>query len=525
MNISQAAGAALTLGLILGGCGDLISAELNGPSISAESANPNAEMAEKIAVTNGLVESFVRRATSNVNPSLCPESSYPNRDALGKMRGERRFAEMETLATRQLDAYRANVLCENNLRGLFIGLANTTEHSRADLADWVQASPTLASQSIYALALVNAAYDARGGKWTRDTSSERMNQMNAHLASALNYLKMAISLDPTHPIPHGIFARAVKLKGGCQEALAVLNKFLEVDANTFSLRRLTIEVCHPKWGGNISIVEQIAEEAQLHAEANPRLRVLLGFSHATKADLIQRTKDPATLKKALAHLDRAVVHGDFGNAWSEQRMRVYRDLKDWPGVVVEASHAVGIAPWTHYGWYMRGYALGKLGYHERAISDLDRAIEIKPAYRWNFEHRGWAFEKLGNWDAAAADYVRVMELAPNYKWGIQRYSETVIEKLRRPEQAIADITPLVTRRNANPLLWFSLGRAQQQIGAVDAKASYRNYLALGGDKINTTEEPYKIATAYLRGESSLGSETDLGGSRLPGQSLIDASAK
>jgi tetratricopeptide (TPR) repeat protein len=61
----------------------------------------------------------------------------------------------------------------------------------------------------------------------------------------------------------------------------------------------------------------------------------------------------------------------------------------------------------------RGAAYEKLGEHDRAIKDLDRALALDPNFALAYYVRGLAYGSLGEYDRASRDLNRAVELDPS----------------------------------------------------------------------------------------------------------------
>ena len=88
----------------------------------------------------------------------------------------------------------------------------------------------------------------------------------------------------------------------------------------------------------------------------------------------------------------------------------------------------------------RGNAKERLGQHDAAFADYDRAIELDPNYAIAYSNRGAAKHSLGQYDAALADYNRAIELDPNYAAAYSNRGNAK-ERLGQHDAAFADLRP------------------------------------------------------------------------------------
>ena len=85
----------------------------------------------------------------------------------------------------------------------------------------------------------------------------------------------------------------------------------------------------------------------------------------------------------------------------------------------------------------RGAAKERLGQHDAAFADYDRAIELDPNYAAAYSNRGAAKERLGQHDAALADHNRAIELDPTLAIAYSNRGNAK-ERLGQHDAAFAD---------------------------------------------------------------------------------------
>ena len=65
-------------------------------------------------------------------------------------------------------------------------------------------------------------------------------------------------------------------------------------------------------------------------------------------------------------------------------------------------------------YYDRGYSYYRLGQHERAIEEYDKAILLNPDYDAAHFARGFSYDSLGQYERAIQDYDQAVQLDPDY---------------------------------------------------------------------------------------------------------------
>ena len=112
----------------------------------------------------------------------------------------------------------------------------------------------------------------------------------------------------------------------------------------------------------------------------------------------------------------------------------WEQLRDKSTEILRLSSSAEIEVSTYNN---RGVAKYKLGDHNGAIADYDKALEIDPKYTNVYNNRGVAKCKLGDYNGAIEDFDKVLEIDPKYA---DAYNNRGLAKndLGDSESAIAD---------------------------------------------------------------------------------------
>ena len=120
--------------------------------------------------------------------------------------------------------------------------------------------------------------------------------------------------------------------------------------------------------------------------------------------------------------------------------------------IADLNRAIELNPDDSQTWLIRGGAKGNLGRHEEAIADLDRAIELNSDDPSAWRSRGISNGRLGRYEEAIADLDRAIELNPNDSDArIDRGSAN--SNLGRYEEAIADLDRATELNSDDPDAW------------------------------------------------------------------------
>lgn len=117
-----------------------------------------------------------------------------------------------------------------------------------------------------------------------------------------------------------------------------------------------------------------------------------------------------------------------------------RQTHIWKNDITLWSYEIERNPTVAIAYSCRGVALAKLGYHEEALKDYERAINLDPNSAVLYYNRGNAYARLGYFEEALTDYSKAINLspAPNSDY---YYNRGVVHKqLGHAKEAARDIT-------------------------------------------------------------------------------------
>jgi tetratricopeptide (TPR) repeat protein len=87
--------------------------------------------------------------------------------------------------------------------------------------------------------------------------------------------------------------------------------------------------------------------------------------------------------------------------------------------------------------YNLGYSHGKLGQHDKAIEDCNKAIELAPNFAYAYNNRGYSYGELGQYDKAMEDINKSLELDANNEYAYTNRG-TVYKYLKQYDKAVKD---------------------------------------------------------------------------------------
>jgi len=117
-------------------------------------------------------------------------------------------------------------------------------------------------------------------------------------------------------------------------------------------------------------------------------------------------------------------------------------------------------------YFNRGFAYGRIGQYDQAISDLTKALEINPRFADAYLFRADAYAQIGKYDQAISDYTKALEINPRFAhayWG----RGFIYLKTFKHEQAILDFTNALEIYPGLFEAFLFRGDAYLQIGKFD----------------------------------------------------------
>lgn len=163
------------------------------------------------------------------------------------------------------------------------------------------------------------------------------------------------------------------------------------------------------------------------------------------------------------------------------RARVYYERREYDLAVADCTQALGLVPESEStsALSMRARALARIGQHDQAMADLNKALQIDPKCGVAYAGRGHLYLELGDPSKAVEDFDRGVENDPRSAWtrgGMGRAHATLGDF----DRAISDFTATLA---INPLLraiWNNRGNVWFKKGDFShAVADYTVAIELG----------------------------------------------
>jgi tetratricopeptide (TPR) repeat protein len=153
---------------------------------------------------------------------------------------------------------------------------------------------------------------------------------------------------------------------------------------------------------------------------------------------------------------------DLATAY-KNRGDAYDDKAEYELALKDYGQALAIAPDNANALDSRGTTRTALEQFELAIQDFDRAHELSPMEAMPLSNRCFAKAALGMLNAALADCNAALQLHPQ-RLATFASRGFVFLKLRRPDDAIADYSKVLSRRPDDPYSLYGRAAARRMTG-------------------------------------------------------------
>ncbi|MBI2844485.1 MAG: tetratricopeptide repeat protein [Armatimonadetes bacterium] len=144
----------------------------------------------------------------------------------------------------------------------------------------------------------------------------------------------------------------------------------------------------------------------------------------------------------------------------------YAALSNWEGAARAFEQFVEVEPACPFSHYLFGHALGALGRHDKALSELRRALSL--GYRSGEIHSaiGYSLHMIGDIERALQSYVRALELDPDDTTTLFNYGKALVARgdypaARRVLKQAVDVDP------DDGQAWIALGEVYEDLAEWD----------------------------------------------------------
>ena len=289
-----------------------------------------------------------------------------------------------------------------------------SKEEREVTQQWVDEDPT----SAYALAArgihySQAAYDARGSDFARNTSDEQFTRMRELADMARADLEESLKINPRLIAAYHGLLRISRLHGSPKERARWVRSALALDAADPWIYVDWMEDAEPQWGGSVSKMTEVADLAAGHAKENPTLATLKAFPLCNEGDRLRCKGCEVNVAKSLDFYKRA---GAFGpsSCFIDAAGSVAAAANDLPTAIRYYSQAVRFGGGAD-SYNYRAQALRSIGENEWALRDLDRALAINPRNTTALYGKGFILASMRRFSDAESTYLKLLAIDTDHR--------------------------------------------------------------------------------------------------------------
>jgi len=362
-------------------------------ALARAGAGPGAE--DEAADGGGLDERL-----ANLRPERSPLAIIdPEQRQIADLLEKRDYAGLERILSGRQLAFESDPKATRQLEQAFQVFAKVPRRSEAALSEWIKAAPSSYSAHVARAGFyLSRGIEERGEDYSKDTSSEHIDAMEAYFDESLDDLERSLELSQK-PYLSRRYAMAIMLYTGSRDEFnTAYLEALRLAPGSVETRLAYMRNLEPRWGGSYQQMEAFV------AESRPAL-------------------DPRDANRLAARIPAY-------HAFESIR------AKDYSQALVQFAPAIALDPDAQY-LCERAYAMAELKMYNQAFSDVDRALSASRDNRYCIEQATW----LASWVDNPADLVRVMnlviEVEPGSAAALSRRGWGY-ERLSKPELAVPD---------------------------------------------------------------------------------------
>lgn len=432
-----------------------------------------------------------------------PEEEFASFDELSTLFEEMLVRELDAALAFSQQAFEQDSFCDPMLNYTAVALSEyiaesgskqSTHFSTIDL--WIEAVPDSAfPYAIRGGAWVDIAFDRRGNKLSKNTSTEQFAGMRDAFGRAKVDLEKALELDPNSLAAYVNYLRYSMANGVKRTAPALLDRALDAGIVSQRLFWRYFQAAAPEWGATLETIDHGIARARPLIARDRRLNKVLGARHHFMAQKLMREEEYKKAsdlwRHALRYADDCQWYYLLGNSLRLQRHN-QAAVKEFDKALAGCGEyfAVHLA---------RGKSNLYMGENEEAIEDFTKALAIDNRRKRAFTGRAEAFERLGRYEEAISDFRAGAKLTSKPSaWHLGRLGEILYYDLQRYSEALPVYARMLELYPTNPNGWHRYGMTLHKLGRSEAREALEQYLAL----VDHTDDAHRKKVAEAR--STLG---------------------
>lgn len=326
---------------------------------------------------------------------------------------------------------------------------------RPTLDAWKRDSPDSAfAWAASGTAYVAMAFDARGGAFMKDTPDSSVDSMGKLLTQADNDLRRAIALNPQVTPAHVALINAGGLGYGRAYTDEAIRSALAAAPDDYAIYNMAMWTRQPKWGGSLAAMDQLAAQAQTHA--NPLMKLLLSerpYYEVANCDCAQDV-ELAAYPAALDQLTNSTYLAKAGYAANGSHNGAVS--------AIYLSEAQRFAPDRVDARIHRTYALVDFDEADWAVADVSHLLAASPHDTDALNARAYAYEMQGDYAHAEQDHRALLAIDPNDTSALARLGGLLVYSTHDWDEGWDVASRLIKAQPKNPYGWMLRASIQEK---------------------------------------------------------------
>lgn len=350
------------------------------------------------------------------------------------------------------------------------------------LDTWKHASPKSAfAYAASGYAYAQQAQDARGEGYSDMTAPASLQSMAQLMALAEDDLHQALALEPGLTPAYVAWIEGANVGRGRAFVENVGTRALAAAPADYAINSDLIFAHQSIWGGSPKAMEQLANQAQAHAAANPLLTLLL-----TEAPFYQVANCQCDPKIQLSdyleifdHLPGTAIMWRAGDLASTQGHPEITAV-----YLAETLRFLAYNPLAARARANLSFSLSYLGYPKWALAEADKVVAADPKSETGYKGRALADGMLKDYPKAIEALRRAVAIEPDGSWQLIELGGLYAYKTREWDKAW-DISTQLTRKFAdNPKGWLLRASIQRDEPRAGLQETYDEFNARFGNDPN-----------------------------------------
>lgn len=325
-----------------------------------------------------------------------------------------RFAALESRLQAALRAQQGDAGSPGLLDQIYEqDFSDTSDAERELLDSWKRGAP--ASAFAYAAsgyAYTQKAVAVRGGGYEEGVPRSDIESMRRWLAMAEGDLQRAVALNPALAPAYVAWIRGANLNSTRSYVESIADRALAAVPSDYGIYDELMFAYEPEWGGSLEAMRRLAERAQVHANKNPLLRILLTTPMSVQIDHCECSAE-ARVAAYERLFDQLPITAYM---WKEGDLAATTDPASSMIFLSETLRFLPSNPLETHALAQRSLRLTDLGHPRWALAEAKRALAQDRRFDGGYNALAWAYEALGDYPSAETALKSSIELDRTQPW-------------------------------------------------------------------------------------------------------------